>query len=282
MTTFAGSMIATPGRYANRLQPLQRPHRRPPPPRRNRRPHPPRRRHHRHRRRLGTRRMGAPPHRPTTRPLRQLHRHHLPRSRDPRINRPLRLHRRTMRLRPPTRRVGHQHPSHVRRPDHRHHRAGRRTGRHESGQQRSRRRTRRTRNHTPPQPPPNTMTPKHTQHTQHARRDRRVRRVPSPGTTPRSVKPHASQRRRTLHPRAPTGQWRRRRGPAFRRDGGRARGYMRASRIRLNGVSVALRNLVKPASVKTSRSRASPAWAPRPRPTSWDSEFGVQMNVDPT
>ena len=56
--------------------------------------------------------------------------------------------------------------------------------------------------------------------------------------------------------------------------------YLRASRIRLNGVSVARLNVLKPASVKTLRNRASPAWAPRPSPTSWDSEFGVQMKVE--
>jgi 2-polyprenyl-6-methoxyphenol hydroxylase-like FAD-dependent oxidoreductase len=45
-------------------------------------------------------------------------------------------------------------------------------------------------------------------------------------------------------------------------------GHSRASRIRLRGVSAARRNRPKPAWVNTSRSRASPAWAPRPRPTS--------------
>ena len=56
--------------------------------------------------------------------------------------------------------------------------------------------------------------------------------------------------------------------------------YFRASKMRLNGVAVARRKRVKPASLKTFRSRASPACAPNPRPTSWESEFGVQMNVD--
>src|SRR5437870_11971083 len=44
--------------------------------------------------------------------------------------------------------------------------------------------------------------------------------------------------------------------------------YGRASRIRLNGVSVARRNRVNPPCVTTSRKRDSPAWAPRPSPTS--------------
>ena len=47
-----------------------------------------------------------------------------------------------------------------------------------------------------------------------------------------------------------------------------------------SGVSVARRKCVKPASSNTARSRASPAWAPRPRPTSCDSEFGVQIADD--
>jgi hypothetical protein len=46
------------------------------------------------------------------------------------------------------------------------------------------------------------------------------------------------------------------------------------------GVSVARRNPVKPASSATTRSRASPAWAPRAAPTSWESEAGVQIEVD--
>ena len=56
--------------------------------------------------------------------------------------------------------------------------------------------------------------------------------------------------------------------------------YLRASRIRLNGVSVARRKRLNPASANTSRRRASPACAPRPSPTSWDSEFGVQTMLD--
>ena len=56
--------------------------------------------------------------------------------------------------------------------------------------------------------------------------------------------------------------------------------YLRASRIKLNGVSVARRNCVKPASSNTSRSRSSPACAPSARPTSCESEFGVQTMVE--
>jgi pimeloyl-ACP methyl ester carboxylesterase len=56
--------------------------------------------------------------------------------------------------------------------------------------------------------------------------------------------------------------------------------YLRASRTRLNGVSVARRKRLKPASSNTARRRASPACAPSPRPTSCESELGVQMKVD--
>ena len=59
-----------------------------------------------------------------------------------------------------------------------------------------------------------------------------------------------------------------------------ALGYGRASSTRLNGVSVARRNRVNPASAATSPSRCSPACAPRPRPTSWSSEAGVQISVE--
>jgi hypothetical protein len=44
--------------------------------------------------------------------------------------------------------------------------------------------------------------------------------------------------------------------------------YGRASRTRLNGVSVARRRLPNPPSVTTSRNRASPACAPNASPTS--------------
>src|SRR3954467_12642284 len=53
-----------------------------------------------------------------------------------------------------------------------------------------------------------------------------------------------------------------------------------ASRTMLNGVSATRRNVVKPALVTMSRSRASPAWAPSAAPTSWDSELGVQSSVE--
>jgi hypothetical protein len=56
--------------------------------------------------------------------------------------------------------------------------------------------------------------------------------------------------------------------------------YFLASRIRLNGVSVARRNRVKPASANTRASRVSPAWAPSARPTSCEREFGVHTMVD--
>jgi hypothetical protein len=56
--------------------------------------------------------------------------------------------------------------------------------------------------------------------------------------------------------------------------------YFLASRIRLNGVSVARRNRENPASANTRASRASPAWAPSARPTSCEREFGVQTMVD--
>ena len=56
--------------------------------------------------------------------------------------------------------------------------------------------------------------------------------------------------------------------------------HLRASSTRLNGVSVARRKLLKPACKKTLRSLSSPACAPKPSPTSWDNEFGVQINVE--
>jgi TfoX/Sxy family transcriptional regulator of competence genes len=57
-------------------------------------------------------------------------------------------------------------------------------------------------------------------------------------------------------------------------------GYGLASRIMLNGVSVARRTRVKPPCLMTSASRASPAWAPSARPTSCASDAGVQTTVD--
>lgn len=56
--------------------------------------------------------------------------------------------------------------------------------------------------------------------------------------------------------------------------------YSFASYTRLNGVSVARRNLVKPPSITTLRMRASPDWAPRHSPTSCAREAGVQIMVD--
>jgi hypothetical protein len=50
--------------------------------------------------------------------------------------------------------------------------------------------------------------------------------------------------------------------------------------MRLNGVWVASRTRLKPASRSTAPSLASPACAPSPRPTSWASEAGVQIRVE--
>ena len=58
------------------------------------------------------------------------------------------------------------------------------------------------------------------------------------------------------------------------------RGYGLASRMRLNGVSVARRTRVNPPWLRTSVSRASPACAPKARPTSWASDAGVQITVE--
>lgn len=52
------------------------------------------------------------------------------------------------------------------------------------------------------------------------------------------------------------------------------------SRIKLNGVALARRNLRKPAFLNTSASRASPAWAPRAVPTSSESECAQQSVVE--
>jgi len=54
----------------------------------------------------------------------------------------------------------------------------------------------------------------------------------------------------------------------------------RASNTRLKGVSVARRNRVNPPDVTTVRRRASPAWAPRHKPTSWAREHGVHSGVE--
>ena len=56
--------------------------------------------------------------------------------------------------------------------------------------------------------------------------------------------------------------------------------YGLASKIKLNGVSVALLKLRKPPSRATSLNRFSPACEPNPSPTSWLSEVGVQSIVE--
>ena len=56
--------------------------------------------------------------------------------------------------------------------------------------------------------------------------------------------------------------------------------YARASSTMLNGPSVARRTRVKPPSRITSVSFVSPAWAPRPSPTSWSSDVGTQIMVE--
>jgi hypothetical protein len=69
--------------------------------------------------------------------------------------------------------------------------------------------------------------------------------------------------------------------PARRRR--RVRGSRRHGRVsntRLKGVSAARRKCVKPPASTTSRMRASPACAPRARPTSCESEAGVQSRVE--
>lgn len=53
-----------------------------------------------------------------------------------------------------------------------------------------------------------------------------------------------------------------------------------SSRIRFTGVSAARRSFENPASCATLRRRFSPACAPRPSPTSCDSEFGVHAMAD--
>ena len=77
-----------------------------------------------------------------------------------------------------------------------------------------------------------------------------------------------------LHRRGATSTWRVRAG-----DDGRD-AYGLASRMMLNGVSVARRTWVNPASRSTIASWRSPACAPSPSPTSCASDPGVQMTVD--
>ena len=57
--------------------------------------------------------------------------------------------------------------------------------------------------------------------------------------------------------------------------------YSRASSTILNGVSVARRTVLNPPDVIISRNFFSPAWAPSPAPTSWASEVGKQIMVEP-
>lgn len=56
--------------------------------------------------------------------------------------------------------------------------------------------------------------------------------------------------------------------------------YARASKIKLNGVSVARRKDVNPASSATDRKRFSPACAPSARPVSCASDVGTHTIVD--
>lgn len=58
------------------------------------------------------------------------------------------------------------------------------------------------------------------------------------------------------------------------------RGHPVTSSTMLNGVSATRVTLENPASVAMARSRASPAWAPRAVPTSWERELGVQSSVE--
>ena len=57
-------------------------------------------------------------------------------------------------------------------------------------------------------------------------------------------------------------------------------GYLRISKMMLSGVCAAIRNRVNPAAVTTSRILAGPACVPSARPTSWDSDAGVQSSVE--
>ena len=98
--------------------------------------------------------------------------------------------------------------------------------------------------------------------------DRRGRR-PAGRRLPLPVGPHARP-----HRRGAPGTWRVGAG-----DDGRG-AYGLASRMMLNGVSVARRTCVNPASRSTVVSCRSPACAPSPSPTSCASDPGVQMTVD--
>jgi len=67
---------------------------------------------------------------------------------------------------------------------------------------------------------------------------------------------------------------------AFQGRGGMGTSQGLASRTKLNGVAVARRKREKPPARTTSRSRASPAWAPRANPTSWLRDAGTQIIVE--
>jgi hypothetical protein len=70
------------------------------------------------------------------------------------------------------------------------------------------------------------------------------------------------------------------RSPERPRDRVPPASYGRASRMRLNGVSVARRKRLNPASLATCHRRSSPACAPSASPTSWSSEDGVHTTVE--
>ncbi len=69
-------------------------------------------------------------------------------------------------------------------------------------------------------------------------------------------------------------------GASPRRGPCRTTPYFRASRMRLNGVCVARRNRLNPCLLEHRPQPRLPACALSPKPTSCDSEFGVQMKVD--
>jgi hypothetical protein len=98
----------------------------------------------------------------------------------------------------------------------------------------------------------------------------RPRQLGHPGTAEPARRAHP----RPLPPRVFEG-----RGRTYRRGLGSG-AYGLASKMMLNGVSVARRTWLNPASRSRIASWRSPACAPSPRPTSWASEPGVQMTVD--
>ena len=104
---------------------------------------------------------------------------------------------------------------------------------------------------------------------------RRPRRVDRRGRRPAG--------RRLPLPVGPDSRVHRRGAPSTWRVGAGDDGchaYGLASRMMLNGVSVARRTWLNPASRSTMASWRSPAWAPSPRPTSCASDPGVQITVD--